>query len=273
MDIVALIDKALEENQEPPRAYLGASILGQSCPRKLWYDFHWVTPPFVSGRLRRLYDRGHKEEERFCAFLRLVGVKVHEIDPATERQFGFVGYKGHFAGSADGILENVPGIQLRCLVEFKTHADKSFTELRKAGMRSAKFEHYVQMQIYMGELDLQMGVYMAVNKNDDSLYVEMVEFDNDTYQKYKNRAIYIIDSPDPPPKINPSPAWWECKYCDHAQVCHFGKEPQKNCRTCTHSTPIEGGRWWCEETEVSPFIIPEDIIPQGCSYYVKNPTI
>lgn len=273
LGIVELIDRALEKEQEQPRSYLGASILGQSCPRKIWYDFHWVTSSYVPGRMKRLFDRGHREESRFCAYLRLIGGVVHEVDPETGGQFGFTSYKGHFKGSADAILENVPGCALRCLAEFKTHNSKSFEGLTKSsGVREAKLEHYVQMQVYLGELALPECLYLAVNKDNDALYAEVVKFDEETYDKYKARAAYIIDSPEPLPKIHSSPAWWECKFCNHAAVCHHGQEPARNCRTCAHSTPIEGGLWQCEDP-VPPAVIPRAVESQGCGHYVKNPTI
>ena len=35
------------------RDHLGASIIGKSCARALWYDFRWITPARHSGRLLR----------------------------------------------------------------------------------------------------------------------------------------------------------------------------------------------------------------------------
>lgn len=66
------------------RRYLGGSQLGSPCRRQRWYEFHWVIPQEIfDPRVLRLFDRGHREEERFVAYLRMIGVEVQEYDPDT----------------------------------------------------------------------------------------------------------------------------------------------------------------------------------------------
>ena len=55
------------------RDHLGASIIGKSCERALWYDFRWVTPSRFSGRLLRLFETGQLEEDRMVRNLRATG--------------------------------------------------------------------------------------------------------------------------------------------------------------------------------------------------------
>ena len=39
------VDAAIvKNNQQEPRTYLGASGLGDSCSRKLWYGWRWILP-------------------------------------------------------------------------------------------------------------------------------------------------------------------------------------------------------------------------------------
>lgn len=74
------------------RAHLGASVIGQDCRRKTWYDFRWCyTESFADargkdqkGRMMRLFNRGHKEEFRFVEWLRGMGFEVDEFDPTSK---------------------------------------------------------------------------------------------------------------------------------------------------------------------------------------------
>src|SRR4051812_24091994 len=61
------------------RSHLGASSIGEECWRKLWYTFHWVKLQQAEGRMRRLWNRGHREEEIFEGFLFWAGFRKREI--------------------------------------------------------------------------------------------------------------------------------------------------------------------------------------------------
>lgn len=272
--IVDAIDKVLYETQDDQlRSHMGASGIGDECPRKIWYAFRWVAQPKHRPALLRLFDRGHLEEDRFVGWLRKAGVTVYQNDPATGKQFRFQGYKGHYGGEIDGVGEGlIPGPYL---LEFKTHNEKSFKDLVANKVEMSKPMHYVQMQMYMGQYQLPRALYLAIDKNSDQLYDEVVEFNQAVYDKYLARAAYIIDAPEPPPKMNTNPSWFECKWCDFHPVCHLKADVLKNCRTCAHSTPIEQGRWMCEnDSKEVPFlsgVIPIAVERSGCSQYHRHP--
>ena len=65
------------------RRYFGGSQLGGNCRRQRWYGFHWVAFEKFEPRILRLFNRGHREEERFVSYLRMIGVHVEEYDPDT----------------------------------------------------------------------------------------------------------------------------------------------------------------------------------------------
>lgn len=309
------IDKAYQEKKalEPERRHLGASVIGEKCPRKIWYAFRRALVVHHGGRLLRLFDRGHREEERFLGYLMDLGVNIRqyekrlihdapgdwlfEVDwdqpdyregeepcrdvtgiPAFEylakeqglsrRQFGFVGYKGHFAGSCDGKaapdrLQEFAPFQLEGwgLLEFKTSNDKSFKDLVNKGLATSKPGHYIQMQVYMHKLGLEWGLYMAVNKNDDDLYYEFVRRRPEIGQPYEDRAAAIIDSGRPPDRYSNDPSWFECKFCDFREVCHYDKPMLKSCRTCAFGRPADEGRWECQNFHS---IVPQDFELKGC---------
>ena len=231
------------------RAHLGASIIGRECERELWLSFRWAKSPDFEGRLLRLFNRGHREEEVFVAELRGIGCTVHEVDPATGRQWTFADHNSHFGGSADGIAAGVPDSPREPhLLEFKTHSAKSFSKLTSEGVRGAKLEHFAQVQVYMHYFGLKRALYLAVNKDTDALYMERLEFDADIAQRLVNRAKRVIESPMPG-AIRPenSPA---CLFCTFKPMCHGGEpSTEKNCRTCAWSAPATGGAWWCAKHE------------------------
>lgn len=173
---------------------------------------------------------------------------------------------GHFGGSLDGIIQRIPGVdsEVRALVEFKTHNDKSFIKLKREKVKDAKREHWSQMQIYMHEMNLPFAIYMAVNKNDDDLYVETVEYDHDAALGILMKAERVIFAKQPPNRIGNHPSWYDCKFCSYSPICHFGEPMNKSCRACVHSEPVANGEWTCNKWGS---VIPTNVIPEGCDAY------
>ncbi len=120
------------------RDHLGASLIGKSCARALWYDFRWATPARHTGRILRLFETGQLEEARLVRDLRATGATVLEVDPETGRQFRVEAHGGHFGGSLDAVaLGLLEAPKTWHVVEFKTHSAKSFAELVAKGVANA----------------------------------------------------------------------------------------------------------------------------------------
>ncbi len=314
--LVQLIDAAVEQdaaNEPPFRDHLGGSMIGEKCERKLVYSFRWAKAPAFSGRMLRLFGRGHLEEFRFVSYLRRIGATVEEyserlmyhpesdsyftepyepVEPLPEgdglsddvsddpkhveiaktrgierKQWRILDVDGHFGGSLDGKAYNVPGmpdLAEKILTEFKTHNTKSFVELVAKGVQVAKPIHYVQMQIYMHKTGIRRALYMAVNKNDDDLYCEWVEYDPAMGPPLLEKASRVIHARALPKRIGNNASWMDCKFCDFKGICHFNEPMLKSCRSCTHSVPVAEGRWHCDLWQS---IIPVDSIPLGCDSY------
>lgn len=239
-----------EDNQEDGRRpHLGASLIGRPCARQLWYIFHWATRRKHSGRLLRLFRYGIDAEPRFVAELRAIGIEVMDRAP-DGAQWRVSDLGGHFGGSMDGAgVGFVEAPKTWHVLEFKTHNDKSFTDLQKDGVKKSKPEHYAQMQVYMGLTGMDRAFYMAENKNNSELHTERVEFDPVEFQKLRAKAERILDAAEPPEGISRDPSFYVCKMCDHRDVCHGNKAPAVSCRTCAHSTVRKDGDalWTCEQ--------------------------
>ncbi len=236
-------------SHDKARTYLGASVIGKECSRALWYDFRWTSGTKKwEGRMLRLFRTGDYEEGRMVADLRALGATVYDVDPATGKQFEFVDHGGHMKGHMDGCGQHIPtGGNKWHVLEFKTHNDKSFKDLKAKGVRASKPEHYAQMMWYMGKSGMNRALYLAKNKNDEDIHSERIEFDVVEFERIQEKAKAIIFASQPPSKISEDPKFYICNMCDHKAVCHGHRVPRVSCRTCCFSTPeTDGdGRWSC----------------------------
>jgi hypothetical protein len=272
------VDRAIEQKQGSSfRRHLGASIIGKECARQIWYTFRWAKEVRHHARILRLFERGNLEEERIAKFLAQAGIGIRTRDPETNEQFRVTFCDGHFGGSEDAELIMVPDWHdpMQWLLgEFKTHNEKSFSALKKNGVKKAKFDHYVQMQVYMQLKGLPAAMYFAICKNDDDWHVELILADPATAEEYLDRAVKIIstnETPDRPPNANPG--WYLCNFCDFKDVCHFDHPKAVNCRTCVHSRPVAGGTsegiWVC--TLYGNYQLSEAEQRKGCSTHKPIP--
>ncbi len=245
-EIILSFDDVYRNQEFPFRKHLGASRVGSECARKIWYSFRWFKNINFNSRLLRLFNRGHLEEARFVAMLMVAGVDVR-YESEEGGQFKISNKNSHFEGSCDGIAYKVPDLDSDepCLLEYKTMNANEFEKLLKSGVKQFKNEHYVQMQVYMHKLKLKYALYLAVNKNDDEIYAEIIEHDA-TYSKfYIERGELIILKDTPPNKMSNSPGWYACKFCDYHAICHLEDDYNKNCRTCSKSRLLKDGEWEC----------------------------
>lgn len=254
--LINAIDKSHEERAGEPRPYLGGSAIGEKCDRRLWYAFRWAVKETFSGRLLRLFRRGHREEETVLADLKAIGLEV------TNTQLRF-SLGPHSSGACDGttIYKDKPHI-----IEIKTHNDKNFKLLSKDGI---PHKHYVQMQLYMYGAKMSRALYIAVNKNDDELFIERVKIDTKFVNEQIERAQRIIFSEMAPDRINADPTWWECKFCPALSMCKKKRNgTEVNCRTCCHATPEKDSTWFCEKWQKT---IPEAGQRIGCNAHSIHP--
>jgi len=290
------IGDAYRSDEEPFRAHLGASIVGQECPRAIWYSWRWVTQQKFSGQMLRLFNRGHLEEGRFVALLLTMGCKVYQQD-ANGKQFRITHADGHMGGSGDGVVIGIPDVDKATplLLECKTHNEKSFAKLAGSnwrkhldyhlglskvqvpfdgdGVKEAKPEHAVQCQLYASKMGLSASLYMAVNKNTDDIYCEILPLDTNFAEQFLYRGEQLTLAQKPPKKLSESPGFWRCKFCEHRPVCHLNAAPEVNCRTCTFAHPVigePGGQWHCNH--IQRRLTKEEQF-KGCVDYTRNPDL
>ena len=260
-----------ENKPQDHRPHMGASLIGHECERYIWLTWRWALKPEFAGRILRLFGTGQREEPRLIEELRGIGATVWDTDPATGDQFRVSACNGHFGGSLDGVAKGLPEAPKSVAVlEFKTHNASSFKKLAQQHVREAKPQHFDQMTVYMGLMELDRALYLGVNKDTDEVYSEWVHFDKDRFFQLMEKAKYLIDAPNPPDKISGDPAFYICKMCSMWKHCHGQVAAEVNCRTCCHATPVENAEWQCGHHNIT--IERHDQL-YGCGNHLLIPTL
>ena len=245
--VAAIYDHYSRQRKDAHRPHLGGSQIGHECKRALWYQFRHMARPEFDGRVLRLFETGDREEGRIVANLRAVGVTVWDRDPDTGRQIRYTAHDGHFALSLDGVGQGFKESGQPHTLEFKTMNEKNFRALEKKGCQETKPVYWAQCQVGMHLAQLERCAFIAVNKNTDEIYMERIKYDPAEAMQLIAKAGEVIWSDKPPEKLSNDPSFFGCKFCDYHAVCHRGRPPEVNCRTCAHATPEKGGdgAWSC----------------------------
>jgi hypothetical protein len=259
-----------KQYDDGPRSHLGASIIGHECERYIWFSFRWMYYQVFSGRMQRLFQRGHLEEHRIFQWLEGIGFRTQAVT-VEGTQIRIVFAEGHGGGSTDGIgiLPLRYGSFEPLLLEMKTQKDKKFSILQGSGVQKEKPMHFIQASVYGRQLGIHYCLYIAVNKEDDDLNVEVIELDWGLADAELAKAEKIINSHFPPPRISENPSFWKCKFCPAVAVCHLGAPVMKNCRSCYNAEAMPNGAWKCNQWNA---IIPTEVIPKGCDAWQQLPT-
>lgn len=224
-----LLDQALQRERDatPAREYLGASRLGAACERQLQYEYAQAPVDHgksFSGRLLRIFERGHRTEDMVIRWLRLAGFDLKTED-GSGHQFGFSVAGGRLRGHVDGVLVGGPeGFAFPALWENKCLGAKSWREVEKRKLAAAKPVYAAQIALYQTYLELhqQPALFTAVNADTMEIYAEMVPFDAALAQRMSDRAARVISATEAGellPRSFSESTHFECKVCAWADRC------------------------------------------------------
>ncbi len=227
--ISALIDAGMQQarNKEKPRRYLGASRLGVSCERVL--QFEYAQAPVdsgreYSGRLLRIFQRGHVMEDCTAGWLREAGFDLR-TSKADGEQFGFSVANGRLQGHIDGVIVGGPeGFAYPALWENKCLGSKSWRELEKNSLAVAKPVYAAQVAVYQAYLDLHAhpALFTALNADTMEIYTERVPFDAGLAQRMSDRAAKVITATEAGellPRSFTDATHFECRMCAWQDRC------------------------------------------------------
>lgn len=229
-DVVnARIDTALcaENSTREPRSYLGGSRLGESCARKLQYEFLQVPRDpgeDFSGRTLRIFAVGHVFEDLAVEWLTKAGYDLRTRNSSGD-QFGFSVADGRVRGHIDGVIVAGPGdLAVPALWECKSANAKNWRDIVKRGVAAAKPVYAAQIALYQAYLGLteHPAVFTAINKDTCELWHELVPFNGALAQASSDKAVRILqacDAGDWLPRVASDPDHFECTWCDWKQRC------------------------------------------------------
>ena len=264
--IVNRIYAAIEKEKVNPDLYLGrlgSSFIGEECLRQIWLEWRGFARGQFEGRMLRLFETGHLQEERIVADLRRAGFAVWD-KREDGRQFEFIDQTGHFITKVDGVVKNVPESDKPHLLEIKTHNRKSFDGLLKKGVQGAKPLHYAQVQISMALGGFTRALYVALCKDDEQFYVERVKEDKAFQAKLQTKITKLVEAQLRPAGISDDASSFGCKTCSMKAVCIKETPPLHHCRTCAMCSPGAEGKWVCN---LNNFTLTLDEQRQGCEHY------
>ncbi|MCW7536247.1 PD-(D/E)XK nuclease family protein [Aquabacterium sp. A7-Y] len=228
--VEALIDDGLQRQAaaQPARDYLGASRVGVACERAL--QFEYAQAPVdpgrgFSGRILRVFERGHRMEEVMVEWLRAAGFDLRTRKP-DGGQFGFSVANGRLRGHVDGVILAGPdGFVCPALWEMKCLGSKSWKELQKHKLAKAKPVYAAQVAIYQAYLQLHEhpALFTALNADTMEIYAELVPFDAALAQRMSDRAARVIHATEAGellPRAFHDPTHIECRFCPWQDRCH-----------------------------------------------------
>ena len=225
----ALVDSAMEREaaQQPPRAYLGASSLGEDCARRLQFQY-FNAPKDIGrhfpGRLLRVFARGHRVEDWMAEWLCLAGFELRTRNESGD-QFGFVAAGGRVRGHADGVVVSGPdSFRYPMLWECKCVGIKSYRELKKKKLAASRPVYAAQVALYQAYLGLHEhpALFTAICADNMEIYAERVVFDRGLAQRASDRAVHILracDAAELLPRISTTPTHQTCRNCPWQDRC------------------------------------------------------
>ena len=201
------------------RDYLGCSSLGDECERKIWYGYR-QRKPVDNPRVQRIFDMGNVIEDYLISLLKKVdGISIFEKDD-DGNQYGVEFLNGRVKGHIDGVIVGLPESKEPHLLEIKSMKNSVFNQYKKKGLKANSDTYHGQMQLYMGGLNLSNGLFIAMNKDNQELYVERVKFCEFEFKVLKAKAESILNSNTPPIKAYGKPeTFFKCKMCNHREEC------------------------------------------------------
>jgi hypothetical protein len=216
------IEQAALRAADEPRPYLGASIVGGECLRKVQFD--WWCRPVHAARTREIFQRGHHFEERSRQLLIAAGFRF-----APPEALSFTAVDGLLRGTADGVVIAGPsplsGVYLDYpfLWEHKAINAKNWRALERDGLDKTFPQYAAQVALYQAYLDVtNPALFTALNADTCKRLHFFVPFDAERAQAWSDRAVTIIEATRADellPRGFDDPQDWHCRLCSHTARC------------------------------------------------------
>jgi hypothetical protein len=213
----ALERVAAPATERPREQYLGASILGHECLRRIQFDW-WIQPEFPA-QSRERFDRGHYFEDRMRRHLIAAGFKF-----APREAWAFTAVGGVLRGHCDGIIIHGPDLLAAhgayvvypLIWEHKCLKATSWREIERDGLEKKHFNYLVQVALYQMYLKITNPVLFTVTNADTCEWLHFF------VPLWSDRAANIIAATragELLPRGFDDPEKFPCKQCPHKERC------------------------------------------------------
>lgn len=174
------------------------------CPRSVWFAFKKFPKKERDARVMRIFEHGDYTHMRIMSALFSIGA-VKAIEVALQNEL--------LHGRADGIVtvNNEPYV-----LELKSINSFGFKKLEQP-----KKEHVKQLMLYLHYFNIQKGIFLYENKDNQDLKEYMIEYDKQTAEQLisemQTLKHFIENNILPPMPLGLEE--WECQYCDYSEEC------------------------------------------------------
>lgn len=181
----AWLIKTLEDRlQKIPRPSKGGtfypSIVSSPCDRYVYLAFNGLMPPSpIAANVRRIFDCGDYLGYRFSKYFKEMGMLVAEEQPT---KFASPPISGRY----DFLIQHE--VYGQTIVELKSINDKGF----KALITDPKTDHYLQLQIYLNILNIEHGIVLYENKNDQQIKCFDISKNVGVWEQLLNKCYNIM---------------------------------------------------------------------------------
>lgn len=217
----AIID---DSAKKPPREYLGASLVGHECDRKVQYEWLAVQgqtlPEGFDAQTLRRFDRGNVYEDRARRWLQGAGFLFVADSPAISDFDGKFG--GHVDGVIVGFFYGESPVQLPALWECKCLASKGWKAIEKDGLRKYSPTYFGQVQIYMHYFELPRCLFTVVNADSMELAHYLIDYSETeaTLIKAKVSSVFVATNlGELLPRCTDDKEYYLCKWCAFRKEC------------------------------------------------------
>jgi hypothetical protein len=216
------IERAAAAKAELPRPYLGASIVGDPCARRIQFD--WWCKPTLPARVKDIFARGNYFEGVAREYLIAAGFKFAPPEAAA-----FSAVDGCLRGHGDGVVIAGPNplngaaFDYPFLWEHKALNAKNWRAVERDGLEKAFPKYAAQVALYQAYLDQTNPALFTITNADTCERVHFwVPFSAERAQEWSDRAAFIIEATragELLPRAYDDPQNWHCRVCAHKERC------------------------------------------------------
>ena len=144
-----------------------------------------MPPSPIAANVRRIFDCGDYLGYRFSKYFQEMGILLAEEQPTKLAE-------PPMSGRYDFLIQHE--VYGRTIVELKSINDKWF----KALITDPKMDHYLQLQIYLNILNIEHGIVLYENKNDQQVKCFDVSRNAEIWEQLIQKCYQIMKLTDIP---------------------------------------------------------------------------